>query len=83
MAGNKRGALKIFLGYAAGVVKTYKMLEEAHNLKSQGVDIVIGYFEPHARKDTIAKAEGRTARAGSGSTANQATVQTKEKRRAD
>ncbi len=53
-----RGKLKIFLGYAAGVGKTYKMLEEAHNLKAKGVDVVIGYFESHGRKDTIAKAEG-------------------------
>jgi two-component system, OmpR family, sensor histidine kinase KdpD len=45
------------MGYAAGVGKTYKMLEEGHLLKSEGIDIVIGYFEPHGRKDTIAKAE--------------------------
>ena len=38
------------MGYAAGVGKTYKMLEEAQALKAQGVDIVIGYFEPHGRK---------------------------------
>src|SRR5437764_724299 len=50
--------LKVFLGYAAGVGKTYRMLEEARNLKARGVDIVIGYFEPHGRKDTIAKTEG-------------------------
>lgn len=54
----KRGKLKIFLGYAAGVGKTYQMLEEAQNLKAKGVDVVIGYFEPHGRKDTIAKTEG-------------------------
>ncbi len=54
----KRGKLKIFLGYAAGVGKTYQMLVEAHELKARGIDIVVGYFEPHARKDTIAKAEG-------------------------
>ena len=53
-----RGKLKIFLGYAAGVGKTYQMLEEAHALKAKGVDVVIGYFEPHGRKDTIAKTEG-------------------------
>jgi two-component system, OmpR family, sensor histidine kinase KdpD len=53
-----RGKLKIYLGYAAGVGKTYQMLEEAQNLKSQGVDVVIGYFEPHGRKDTIAKTQG-------------------------
>ena len=53
-----RGTLKIFLGYAAGVGKTYQMLDEAHKLKDEGVDIILGYFEPHGRKDTIAKAEG-------------------------
>jgi two-component system sensor histidine kinase KdpD len=52
------GRLKIFLGYAAGVGKTYQMLEEAQEAKKQGRDVVIGYFEPHARKDTIAKTEG-------------------------
>jgi two-component system, OmpR family, sensor histidine kinase KdpD len=54
----RRGRLKILLGYVAGVGKTFKMLSEAHDLKSQGVDVVIGYFEPHGRKDTVAKAEG-------------------------
>src|SRR5882724_583234 len=58
MAEQQRGKLKIFMGYAAGVGKTFKMLEEAQDLKAQGVDVVIGYFEPHSRKDTIAKAEG-------------------------
>src|SRR6202163_764717 len=51
------GRLKVFLGYAAGVGKTYQMLTEAHELKRQGVDIVIGYFEPHGRKETIALSE--------------------------
>lgn len=51
----RRGTLKIFLGYAAGVGKTYQMLDEAQRLKGEGVDVVIGYFEPHGRKDTIAK----------------------------
>jgi two-component system sensor histidine kinase KdpD len=46
------------LGYAAGVGKTYQMLDEAHKLKNEGVDVVLGYFEPHGRKDTITKAEG-------------------------
>lgn len=54
----QRGKLKIFLGYAAGVGKTYQMLEEAQGLRAKGVDVVIGYFEPHGRKDTIAKTEG-------------------------
>jgi len=53
-----RGKLKIFLGYAAGVGKTYQMLEEAQALHTKGLDVVIGYFEPHGRKDTIAKTEG-------------------------
>ena len=53
-----RGTLKIFLGYAAGVGKTYQMLEEAQRLKAEGVDVVIGYFEPHGRKDTIARTKG-------------------------
>jgi two-component system sensor histidine kinase KdpD len=50
----KRGRLKVFLGYAAGVGKTYQMLTEANELKRRGIDIVIGYFEPHGRKETIA-----------------------------
>ena len=54
----RRGQLKIYLGYAAGVGKTYQMLEEAQRLKAAGTDIVIGYFEPHARKDTIEKTGG-------------------------
>jgi two-component system sensor histidine kinase KdpD len=53
-----RGRLKIFLGYAAGVGKTYQMLEEAQQAQRAGTDVVIGYFEPHGRKDTIAKTEG-------------------------
>ena len=53
-----RGKLKIFLGYAAGVGKTYQMLTEAQVLKRQGRDVVIGYFEPHGRKETIAQTEG-------------------------
>ena len=53
-----RGRLKVYLGYAAGVGKTYRMLEEAQEMKRQGVDIVIGYFEPHGRRETIAKTEG-------------------------
>jgi two-component system, OmpR family, sensor histidine kinase KdpD len=56
-----RGRLKILLGYAAGVGKTYQMLTEAQALKSEGVDVVIGYFEPHGRKDTIALTEGLEA----------------------
>ena len=50
--------LRVFLGYAAGVGKTFRMLEEAQQLKRQGRDVVVGYFEPHGRKDTIAKSVG-------------------------
>jgi two-component system, OmpR family, sensor histidine kinase KdpD len=57
MTAPARGKLKIFMGYAAGVGKTYKMLEEGQDLKAAGVDIAIGYFEPHGRKETIAKTE--------------------------
>jgi two-component system sensor histidine kinase KdpD len=53
-----RGKLKIFLGYAAGVGKTYQMLSEAQELKAKNVDIVIGYFEPHGRLETIAQTQG-------------------------
>src|SRR5205809_5745100 len=54
----RRGRLKVFLSYAAGAGKTYRMLDEAHELKKKGIDIVVGYFEPHGRKDTIEKIEG-------------------------
>jgi two-component system sensor histidine kinase KdpD len=54
----RRGRLKVFLGYAAGVGKTFRMLEEGQQLKRQNADVVVGYFEPHGRKDTIAKAAG-------------------------
>jgi len=58
MTAKRHGRLRILLGYAAGVGKTYKMLEEAQELKREGRDVIIGYFEPHGRKDTIAKIEG-------------------------
>lgn len=53
-----RGRLKIFLGYAAGVGKTYQMMTEARQLRDAGRDVAIAYFEPHGRKDTIAQTEG-------------------------
>jgi two-component system sensor histidine kinase KdpD len=53
-----RGKLKVYLGYAAGVGKTFRMLDDAQLLRLKGVDVVIGYFEPHGRKETIAKTEG-------------------------
>ncbi|MFT9106485.1 ATP-binding protein [Liquorilactobacillus satsumensis] len=54
----KRGRLKIFFGYAAGVGKTFAMLEEARELKNEGYDVVIGYLEPHDRPETAQLAEG-------------------------
>jgi two-component system, OmpR family, sensor histidine kinase KdpD len=58
MTEQKRGRLRLIMGYAPGVGKTYKMLEEGQALKGKGLDVVIGYFEPHGRKDTIARMEG-------------------------
>lgn len=58
MSGHERGKLKIFMGYAAGVGKTYAMLEEAQERSAADIDVVIGYFEPHGRKETIGKAAG-------------------------
>jgi two-component system sensor histidine kinase KdpD len=58
VAAIRKGRLKVFLGYAAGVGKTFRMLEEAQQLKAQGHDVVVGYFEPHGRQDTIAKLAG-------------------------
>src|ERR1700722_11519162 len=50
---SKRGRLKIFLGFAAGVGKTYEMLSEANRRKTQrGQDVVVGYLETHGRKGT-------------------------------
>src|SRR5262245_25338012 len=54
----RRGRLKVFLSYAAGAGKTYRMLEEAQELKQRSIDIFIRYFETHGRKDTIEKIEG-------------------------
>ena len=47
-----RGRLKVYLGSAAGVGKTYAMLREGHRLKAQGVDVVIGLVETHGRAET-------------------------------
>jgi two-component system sensor histidine kinase KdpD len=54
----QRGSLKIYLGYAAGVGKTFQMLSDGHAAVQRGVDLVVGYFEPHGRPDTIARAQG-------------------------
>lgn len=53
-----RGRLKIFFGYAAGVGKTYAMLQAAHTAKEQGIDVVLGYIEPHERPQTKALVSG-------------------------
>ena len=57
-ARDKRGKLKLFLGAAAGVGKTYAMLSEAREQLARGVDVVIGYVETHKRKETEALTEG-------------------------
>ncbi len=52
------GKHKIFIGMAPGVGKTYKMLDEAHRLKLDGIDVVVGWLETHGRQETAAKAIG-------------------------
>jgi two-component system sensor histidine kinase KdpD len=54
----QRRKLKVYLGYAAGVGKTFQMLSDAQAATQRGLDVVIAYFEPHARPDTMAQAEG-------------------------
>lgn len=54
----KRGRLKLYLGYAAGVGKTYRMLEEARALKARGVDVVAALVETHGRAETAALLTG-------------------------
>src|ERR1700733_12435202 len=48
----RRGGLKLYIGFAAGVGKTYRMLEEAHALGKRGVDVVLGLVETHGRAET-------------------------------
>jgi two-component system, OmpR family, sensor histidine kinase KdpD len=55
---SRRGSFKIYIGLAAGVGKTYRMLTEAHELLRLGVDIVVGYVETHGRKETAEKITG-------------------------
>jgi two-component system sensor histidine kinase KdpD len=54
----QRGRLKIYLGYSAGVGKTYQMLQEGHRLKAEGIDVAIGLLETHGRADIARLAEG-------------------------
>ncbi|MDP4110073.1 MAG: two-component sensor histidine kinase, partial [Bacillota bacterium] len=56
--GKREGKLKIFFGYAAGVGKTYAMLDDAREQMKNGVDVVVGYVEPHTRPETMRLLEG-------------------------
>jgi two-component system sensor histidine kinase KdpD len=55
---SRRGKFKIYIGMSAGVGKTYRMLQEAHALLRNGIDVKIGYIETHNRKETHALLEG-------------------------
>lgn len=57
----QRGRLKVYLGFAPGVGKTYEMLQEGHRLKKQGIDAVVGVVETHGRADTAALLDGLEA----------------------
>jgi two-component system, OmpR family, sensor histidine kinase KdpD len=54
----RRGKHKIFIGMSPGVGKTYRMLEEGHRLRKEGVDVVVGFLETHKRRETADKAIG-------------------------
>ncbi len=56
--GSSSGRLRIFFGYAAGVGKTYAMLEEAHLQSKAGKDVLVGYIEPHTRPETMQLLDG-------------------------
>jgi two-component system sensor histidine kinase KdpD len=58
---SQRGRLKVYLGYCAGVGKTYQMLQEGHRLKAEGIDVAIGLLETHGRTDIAKLAEGLEA----------------------
>jgi two-component system sensor histidine kinase KdpD len=55
---SRRGKFKIYIGMSAGVGKTYRMLQEAHALLRNGIDVKIGYIETHKRKETHELLEG-------------------------
>ena len=57
-ADTPRGSLKVYLGYAAGVGKTFQMLADGRVAAERRVDVVVAYFQPHARPDTIEQAQG-------------------------
>ncbi len=54
----RRGKHRLYIGMAPGVGKTYRMLQEAHRLREEGIDVVIGLLETHGRQETAAAAEG-------------------------
>ncbi|UOQ51675.1 sensor protein KdpD [Hymenobacter cellulosivorans] len=56
--GKRRGTLKVYLGLAAGVGKTYRMLQEAQDLHQHGVDVLLGYIETHGRAGTVGQLIG-------------------------
>jgi two-component system sensor histidine kinase KdpD len=58
---SRRGRLKVYVGHAAGVGKTFQMLEDAQLLRARGVDVVAGLIETHGRAETAARAEGLPA----------------------
>jgi len=49
---SRKGKFKVYIGMSAGVGKTYRMLQEAHSLLKNGIDVKIGYIETHMRKET-------------------------------
>lgn len=55
---SRKGKFKLYIGMAAGVGKSYRMLQEAHSLLQNGVDVKIGYIETHNRADTLAMVDG-------------------------
>src|SRR5450432_4782595 len=55
---SERGRLKVYLGYGPGVGKSYQMLQEAHRLKKEGIDVVVGLIETHGRVETAKLIEG-------------------------
>jgi two-component system sensor histidine kinase KdpD len=57
----RRGRLKVYIGFAAGVGKTFRMLEEAHELRKRGVDVVLGFIETHGRAETADLLDGLEA----------------------
>lgn len=55
---SRRGRFKIYIGMIAGVGKSYRMLQEAHEMLDNGIDVQIGYIETHGRAGTTALLEG-------------------------